>query len=74
MHCCTGDLKVHLDTPTELAAMHAFGVFLLNMRQNVHLSTHRQGHILDVVVSSEYCTITGLSIHPLRTALWDASI
>ena len=60
----TGDLNVHLDAPTELAAIHASEVFLLtNMRQNVHLSTHRQGHILDVVVSSEYCTITGLSIH-----------
>ena len=60
----TGDLNVHLDTPKELSALHTFEVFVhTNMCQNVHTSTHRKGHILDIVVTNEHCTITGLCVH-----------
>jgi len=60
----TGDLNVHLDTTTELPAMHAFEVFLANdMHHYGHHSTDRQGHLLDVVLTNEYCSIARLSIH-----------
>ena len=60
----TGDLNVHLDTPTVLPAMHAFEVFLVNiMHHYVHRSTHRQGHLLDIVLANEHCSIARLCIH-----------
>ena len=44
--------------------MHTFEVFLVNnMHQYVHRSTHCQGHLLDIVLTSEHCTIAGLSIN-----------
>jgi len=60
----TGDLNVHLDLPTELGPLHTYEVFLrTNLRQNVKVSTHKHGHILDVVLSSEHCTVTRLTVH-----------
>ena len=44
--------------------LHTYEVFLrTNLRQNVKVSTHKHGHILDVVLSSEHCTVTRLTVH-----------
>ena len=64
----TGDLNTHLDTTTELPAMHAFDLFLINDRyQYVQKSTHRQGHLLDVVLTNAHCSVARLSVHRPRS-------
>jgi len=60
----TGDLNIHLDLPTELLPLHAYEVFLsTDLLQNVTVSTHKHGHILDVVLSSERCIVKRLTVH-----------